>query len=192
MSCLVAALLPGVAHAKAHLWKFTEFFSNADGSVQFIEMQVTDPAGTAEWQLKDMELRSNANVYIFPNHLPQENTFERYMLIATAAFAALPGAPTPDYVIPANFFDPTGDEILYRTFRDTFTIPAATMPTDGIHSLARDLSTPVNSPTNFAGDTGSVVAGAAMSVPSVWPGVALILLMTGLWAIPSRGRTHRP
>lgn len=151
-----AAVLPQPALAKSHLWKFTEVFSNADGSVQFIEMFVFDPAGTAEIQLAGFPLTSNGNTFIFPNNLPNQNTFHTWILIATPAFASLPGAPTPDYVIPANFFDPSGDELRYRTALDIFPLPPGALPTDGITSRLRNGSTAVNSPTNFAGVEGSI------------------------------------
>ena len=189
----LSALAPSGAQAKSHLWKFTEIFSNADGSVQFVEMQVTDPAGTGEWVIQGMELRSDANSYIFPNNLPQENTFERWLLIATPAFASLAGAPTPDFTIPAGFFDPTGDTLLYRNGLDGIVVPPGAMPTDGVHSLARDLSTPVNSPTNFAGVTGSVtVPSDAIPLLPPW-GAALGLLLLpalGCLALVRRARAR--
>ena len=40
-----------------------------------------------------------------------------------------------------GFFDPAGDELQYRGITDIFIIPPGAMPTDGIHSLERDLST---------------------------------------------------
>jgi hypothetical protein len=63
-------LLPQAASAKSHLWKFTEIFSNQDGSIQFIEMFVFDPAGRGEWFTRNKELASDANTYVFPNNLP--------------------------------------------------------------------------------------------------------------------------
>jgi hypothetical protein len=153
---LVFLFLSQTASAKSHLWKFTEVFSNEDGSVQFIEMFVFDPAGTREIQLEGFPLESSANTFIFPNDLPNVNTFHTWILIATPAFAALPGAPTPDYVIPPNFFDPAGDQLRYRTVRDILTLPAGAVPVDGIHSFMRDGSIEVNSPTNFAGVMGSI------------------------------------
>lgn len=160
------ALAPaGAAHAKSHLWRFTEFFSNASGSVQFIEMFVFDPAGTQETQFQNKVLSSNAHDFVFPNNLPPENTFNRWVLIATPDFADLPGAPTPDFIIPAGFFDPSGDEIRYRNTIDIFTIAPGAMPTDGIHSLLTDQSTPLNTPTNFAGVEGTVNANA--SIPAI-------------------------
>ncbi len=153
---LLLVALPQSALAKAHLWRFTEVFSNADGSVQFIEMFVFDPAGVAEWQLDNMLLESSANSWRFPNDLPQENTFQRWMLIATPAFADLPGAPTPDYVVPAGFFDPAGDELRYRTAIDALELPPGAVPVDGVHAYLRDGSTAANTPTNFAGETGTL------------------------------------
>jgi MYXO-CTERM domain-containing protein len=170
LACLLVAtaltVTPSAAGAKSHLWRFTEFFSDATGSVQFIEMFVFDSAGTAETQFSGHVLSSNANDYVFPNNLPPENTFHRWVLIATPAFAALPGAPTPDFTIPPNFFEPAGDEIRYRNTIDIFTILPGAMPTDGIHSLLTDQTTPVNTPTNFAGVEGEVDASPS-TVPAV-------------------------
>jgi hypothetical protein len=154
--CLALVLAPQAALAKSHLWKFTEVFSNADGSVQFIEMFVFDPAGTAEWQFSGFKLESDAHSFTFPHNLPNQNTFHRWVLLATPAFAALPGAPAPDYVIPAGFFDPAGDELRYRTALDLLVLPPGAVPIDGIHSYARNGATEVNSPINFAGVEGSV------------------------------------
>src|SRR4030095_10128171 len=115
---------------------------------------VFEPAGTDEIPLGGFQLTSNRDVFVFPNNLPSQNTFHTWVLIATPAFAALPGAPTPDYVIPPGFFDPAGDELRYGFLFHILAFPAG--PTDGIHSYLRDGSTAVNSPTNFAGVEGSI------------------------------------
>jgi hypothetical protein len=156
--CFACVAFPQAAAAKSHLWKFTEVFSNAGGSVQFIEMFVFDPAGTAETKLKNQTLVSNSHTFVFPNDLPNQNTFHTWILIATPAFAALPGAPVPDYTIPPNFFDPAGDQLRYRTTLDILPLPLGAVPVDGILSYLRNGSTAVNSPTNFAGASGSVDA----------------------------------
>jgi hypothetical protein len=154
---LLLAFAPERAFAKAHLWKFTEVFSNADGSVQFIEMFVFDPAGTGEWFFRGHKIESNGVVYTFPNNLPtDENTFQRWVLLATPAYAAIPGAPTPDFVIPAGFFDPAGDELRYRTALDILVLPPGSLPVDGIHSRLRDGTIAINSPINFAGAAASI------------------------------------
>ncbi len=56
------------------------------------------------------------------------------------------------------FFDPMANEITINFAEDTdiFTFSSSNLPIDSVLSLARDLNTPVNSPTNFAGDTGQI------------------------------------
>ena len=65
----------------------------------------------------------NAHTYPFPNNLVGP-TAHRWILIATQSFAALPGAPTPDYIIPEHFFDPTGDTLRYRFGTDIVMLAA--------------------------------------------------------------------
>jgi hypothetical protein len=76
------------------------------------------------------------------------------------AKAALPGAPTLDYIIPANFFSTTADSLfLNGSFQPPLAFSAGSLPTDGIYSPSFDgnsLSTSINSPTNFAGATTSI------------------------------------
>lgn len=195
VTCILAGLLLPLlaaegAFAKAHLWRFTELFSNASGSVQFIEMFVFDPAGTEEIRFQGFVLSSNENEYVFPNNLPPENTFNRWVLIATQEFAELPGAPAPDFIIPASFFDPSGDEIRYRDTVDIFTIPSGAMPTDGLHSLRTDLSTPVNSPTNFAGTEGSVDLRSVIPALPFWAFSVLAMALSALAVVGlRRGRS---
>jgi hypothetical protein len=42
--------------------------------------------------------------------------------VATTAFAALPGAPTPDYVLPDGFLPIGGGTLGYDGAQDTWTI----------------------------------------------------------------------
>jgi len=179
----VAMALLGVApaaHAKNHLWRFTEFFSNADGTIQFVEMR--ECCGSdVEVQMGSTYIRSNANTYDFPNNLVGL-TAHRWALIATQGFADLPGAPTPDYIMPDGFFDPAGDTLRYRGVTDLVTLAPGALPTDGVHSIERDLDTQaltviVNSPTNFAGVTGSV--GLPTPVPTGHLAAWIVLSLLG-------------
>ena len=78
------------------------------------------------------------------------------LLLATPAFAALTGAPTPDYTIPSGFFSVAGDTIDYWIY-DSQMFLAGMLPTDGIGSLNYPGATQgANSPTNYAGDTASL------------------------------------
>ncbi len=156
------------AGAKNHLWRFTEFFSNADGTIQFIEMQ--ECCGSdAETRMSNTFIASDSATYPFPNDLSGP-TGHRWILIATAGFASLPGAPTPDYVMPDGFFDPAGDTLRYRGMTDVVDLLPGALPLDGVQGLDRDpgagtLGVAVNSPINFAGETGSV------TVPPAVPGL---------------------
>jgi hypothetical protein len=162
ITIILAALLVGgaaapAAHAASHLWRFSEVFSNADGTIQFIEMRECCGAAN-ETFLDDKWVRCDTTgmQYTFTANLPcTDCTANRYLLLATAGFAALPGAPAPDYIIPANFIATGGNTLRYWFYNDalwTF----ASMPTDGVNSLARSGAVGINTPTNFAGDTGSV------------------------------------
>ena len=79
------------------------------------------------------------------------------MLLATADFAALPGAPTPDFIIPAGFFDTNADTLRYHVY-DTFIFTRGNLPTDCINSLYRDGSNDINTPENYNDVKGTVDA----------------------------------
>jgi hypothetical protein len=156
---VASAFLAQGAQAASHLWRFNEVFSSADGTVQFIEMKECCGAQN-ETYLGGKWIRSVAtgHQYTFPHNIPCSNcTANRHLLIATPAFAALPGAPEPDYILPPEaFFSITGDTLQYWMYgAATWTFGA--VPTNGVDSLARNGTVGPNSPTNFAGETGSVV-----------------------------------
>lgn len=144
-------------------WNFTEVFSNADGSVQFIELTCSNFNNEQDIATAEIRDTNNNNVFVIPAALPSSATANRSILIATDNFESLPGAILPDYPtfpgLPAHFFDPNGDGItIYHSThgimdgRGFFSIP-----TDGVHSLDfKAGGVRVNSPTNFAGQVGSV------------------------------------
>jgi len=179
------------AHAKNHLWRFTEFFSNADGTIQFIEMQ--ECCGSdAEIQMASTSIRSNAKSYDFPNNLSGD-TARHWILIATPGFVDLPGAPTPDYTMPAGFFDPAGDTLRYRGSTDIVVLEPGALPLDGVNGLDRNLTTgnlaiAVNSPINFAGESGSVTLPAAVPSSSFWVQTLVVGLCVGAVLLRGRGR----
>lgn len=160
------SFLNAPAHASFHLWKFSEVFSNADGSVQFIEM--LDPSNGEEL-VGGIQLKSNTHTLSVPANLPSDITANHRMLFATSGFGALPGGVTPDYIIPANFFSPAGDTLLWAGGLDSKTFAA--IPSNGLNSLILPGgTTAVNSPTNFAGQAGSV----NLAVPEPTVGVMLM------------------
>ena len=165
--------------ATFHTFDIEEVFSSRDGLVQFIELQESDGVD-GNLHFAGNLLTTNGNVFAYPADLPDTTTANRFVLIATASFATLPGAVTPDYIIPQQFFEITGDtisivEIATDVTVDTFDFALASgFPSDGVLSLNRDGTTGVNSPTNFAGETGSV--NAVPPIPAL-SRVSLVVMM---------------
>src|SRR5882724_8104591 len=97
----IVAATPSTAYAGHHLWKLTQLFSNASGSVQFAQLFVTD---NGEAGVGPFGLTASGHTFSFVNNLFSATTANTWILVATSSFAALPGAVAPDYIIPANFF----------------------------------------------------------------------------------------
>lgn len=179
----------GAARAGSHTWDITEVFSNASGTIQFIELQECC-GGAGEIGLPGHNLTSNSNTFLIPGGALTGPTSNKFYLIATQGFADLPGAPTPDAIIPAGnvpFFSTGGDTVQYVPW-DTWTFGA--VPTDGTTSLERDGTMGLNSPTNYAGQTGSVDTGAPIPTVSTWGlmVLGLVVLIAGALVF-ARGRT---
>ncbi|NOT01369.1 MAG: hypothetical protein HOP29_12155 [Phycisphaerales bacterium] len=166
MSVLIAA---GTVRAAGHTWRVTELFSNSDGSIQFIELR--ECCGFPnEFGVGGQVVTSDAtgSSYMFPGNVAG-STALRHILLATAAFAALPNAPTPDHIIPAGFINIGGDTISFapKFNLDCFTFANGELPTDGtlsIHvtGIAASCDDPFtlepNTPTNYAWDTATINA----------------------------------
>jgi serralysin len=173
---LFSVLSTTTAKATFHLWQIHEVYSDPAGNVQFVELlQFTGTDDEDEFAGK--VFKSDLNVFTFATNLPSEETANKLLLLGSTSYAALPGVPKPDYTLPDHFFNPAGDKLDYAGV-DNFSF--ATLPGDGIHSLNRDGSTGINSPTNFAGDTGSI-GGAVVPLPSgllmgITAGPALFLI----------------
>jgi len=165
VSASLIALASSPARASFHLWAFNELFSNADGTVQFIEL-FTAAVGQQFASGETFRATQGAQVhdYVFPSNTPAP-TNNHHLLLATAGFAALPGAPAPDFIMPDGFlFTPNGSLQNMAILGPTITY--ASLPTDGITSLAGDgVTTGVNSPTNYAGDTGQIDVSATVASP---------------------------
>jgi len=168
----LAGLTPLVAtttvQAGHHLWDVTEIFSDASGTVQFIELFTAD---NNEQGVGAFSITSGANTFNFVTNLPTATTANTWILVGTANVASLPGGVTPDYILPANFFSTGGGTINYAGV-DIWNY--GTVPTDGVHSLARNGSTPVNSPTNFAGDAGELALDFDVPAVQTWGIVVLV------------------
>ena len=145
----VTAFCSTPAMSLSHLWVINEVYSNADGTIQFVEMWC--PAAT-EINTSGKSVHSNANSSApFPFDLPPLSTANKHLLVATAGFAALPGAPTPDLIIPSNFFNINGDTVQWHNYMASIlSFGPGDLPTDGIQSLTKEGTTGSATPTNFA------------------------------------------
>lgn len=167
MSALGVALLaaPTAPASAFTFWQVHEVFSNDDGSVQFIEFLETQGVnGQRNFDGKLLQTFGPGSpgpelleFLLFDQDLPSNQTANRHALVATAGFAALDGAVVPDFVMPDGFLDPDAVVEIRLSTIDTFSFSQGAIPTDGVHSLYRTgPPTRPNSPTNFAGDSGSI------------------------------------
>ena len=160
---LMLAGAPG--QASFTTWQVNEVFSNADGTIQFIEFfEANGQNGQRSFTGKDLKTfvagaASNdfLNRYLFTDDVSNNSTANKFALIATSGFASLPGAVPPDFVMPDGFIDTSVVVKITLSTIDEFTFSQGAIPTNGLSSLNRT-GTPVsaNSPTNFAGQTGNI------------------------------------
>jgi hypothetical protein len=166
LACVALSMLTvAQAHADFITWDVNEVFSNADGTIQFIEFfEANGQHGQRSFtgkQLKTFVTGATANdplnLYLFAADVPSDLTANRFALVATSGFASLPGAVQPDFVMPDGFIDTSVVVKIELSTIDEFNFAIGAIPTDGVNSLFRT-GTPVgpNSPTNFAGETGTI------------------------------------
>lgn len=178
---VIAVVLMTPAQASFHLFKIDQVYSNADGSVQYVEMhEVTGSNGEGFWQgnlLTTTGAPGGTQQFQFPSNLPSQTTASRSVLIATSGFAAL-GILAPDYTIPNGFIPLKGGSLNYAG-TDQIALPA--LPTDGATAIDRDGHPVPATPENFAGDTATLTATPA---PATAPDLDQHGL-TGSWFEPA-------
>ena len=180
---LLAAMvgLPLAAHAGHHQWTISELFTNADGTVQFVELKGT---ANGEGVLSPWSVATTGTTATSKNLAPDlpSATQNRYLLLGTAgyaALAALQGAPAPDRTLPDNFLEVlTADTVIYAGLGGAATraYGAGGIPTNGVDSLDYEHDpNPTNTPTNYAQTTGSINAAPA-EIPALPRFGALVLI----------------
>jgi hypothetical protein len=166
----------------SHLWIINELYSNADGTVQFVELWECCGSSIETW-MAGKDVFSNTKTFVFPSNLVGDTAY-RYLLLGTTTYAAMSGATPPDYIIPNNFFSTTSDSVRWHVYpAATLSFTAGQLPLDGVHSLNYDGTTGVNSPTNWAGITGTV---SLVSVPALSVGWLVTLVagaLLGGWIV---------
>ncbi len=162
--CIALIGFSGGAHSAFHLWDINEVYSNASGTVQFIEF--TTSSGSQQFVANHTVTSSNGtttNTFNIPTDLPGDSANKKF-LIGTTSFAAL-GIVTPDYIMPDGFLFTSNLTINFAENSDILFF--ATLPTDGVLSVNRNMTTGTNSPTNFAGATGTIAPSSTIPDPPV-------------------------
>jgi hypothetical protein len=179
-------LLATSATAGNHTWDVVEVFSNFDGSIQFIELfdAGTIPPGN-ETGIGNGSLSSGTQFYSWSNGPVESPTLGKRYLVATQGYAdlaLLQGAPAPDVTLPAGvapFFTASGDTIAYVN-GDSLAFPSG-VPTNGTDSFDEVAGEATNSPQNYAGATGSIIAPPA-AAPSA-SSTMIVVLIASLCAV---------
>ncbi len=188
------------AISASHQWRFSEFYSSPDRSIQFIEMQEITGSEN-EIQIANHWFETNSYNTNHSDLLGSNLSFgtaNKKFLVGTQSYAALIGVPVPDYIVPDAIIEPDGDVIRWW-FYQVIVIPSATMPSDGVRSitvvdpslpnLIPSYSVGINSPTNFAGDTGTVVLPSAVPMSSTTGAISIAVIVALLASLALR-RNH--
>lgn len=177
LALVIGLFAASPAMAGHHLWDFTEAFTNGDGTVQFVEMFT---AANSEQGVGAFGIAQGPNSFSFVTNLPTATTANTWILVATPGFGSLPGGVTPDYILPAHFLSSGGGTLNYAGGVDVWNY--GKLPTDGVTAMLRNGTTAVNSPENFAHQTGSVNVG--LSTPG-FPRWGLILVVGAMLLLAS-------
>ena len=152
------AISAGPALASFHLWVIDEIYSNADGTVQFIELQT---ASSGQQFLSGHTLSSSGATtqsFTFPSDLPGD-TAGKTFLVGTAGFAAL-GLVAPDYTVPNGFLSVTNGSV---DFAGVDVVSWAALPIDGLNSINHSGAKAINTARNFAGSSATISSVATTS-----------------------------
>jgi hypothetical protein len=156
---------PAPASAAFHLWNLAEIYTNSSGTLQFIELFTT--SGSQQFVVNQQISVTNlagtmTNTFTIPTNLPG-NSANKSFLLGTAGIQAA-GAPIPDYIIPNNFLFAAGGTI---NFFGANSGAYTALPTDGTLSRTWAGGNAVNTPTNFAGQAGTIVVPEPATVMGV-------------------------
>ncbi len=187
-----AALLTTSAQAGFHIFDIQEIYSNADGSVQFIELFSTSSnqefVSGQTIKLEAASPVSTLATFTFPSNGPT-GTLNKTYLIGTSNLTSLYGV-TPDFVLPTNFLGVAGGftnkQLNFASGTDVVNL--LNLPLDGVGSLNGLIgnNTPTNTSVN-AQATPKNFAGATVTIPEP---VSAALLGFGVLALLRRRRVQ--
>lgn len=151
LTCFILCAL-NTGYGNFHLWDINEVYSNADGSVQFIELFTSS---NGQEVLTGHEITSTgADDYTFPSNSPTP-TAGHHLLLATGDINGV----TPDFIIPANFLT-TGPGMV--NFAGVDSLSYSSLPINGFSSV--DGNGDINAtatPTNFSGSTTTLTGSGS-------------------------------
>jgi len=147
-------------------WRFQEIYSNADGSIQFIELYTTSDFQDLLWT-NNVQLRAQfgttVRTFTFDSDLPwwaYGETADHTLLISSAGYQALDVPPPADYwPLDAGgmFFDPTAALVVISLLEGATVIDAVAFDANAMSQCAESINYPgpilaPNTPENFWGD----------------------------------------
>jgi serralysin len=141
-----------------HLWEINEVFSNADGTLQYIELRVdSNSENFLQGHSISVTQGGTTHSLAFDHNLSSSLTANKKFLIATQAFATASGI-TPDYIIDPGFLFLDGGTIDFDIY-DSFAY--GSLPADGETALYDTGATNLATPMNFAGVGANDPSGSA-------------------------------
>jgi hypothetical protein len=156
---LATAMVTTPAHAAFHLWNIREIYSDSSGNLQFIEFFTSASGQQFVGGQQISVIGTVTHSFTIPSNLPGD-TLNHAFLIGTSGIHGA-GGPTPDYIMNPNFLFTGGGTInFFGANSGTY----SAMPTDGVFSRTWGDGNAVNSPQNFAGQSGVVV----VPEPGMW------------------------
>ncbi|PCJ22844.1 MAG: hypothetical protein COA96_13210 [SAR86 cluster bacterium] len=153
---IAVSIYMGLAVADFHLWQLSEIFTNAEGDIQYVELQTS---ATGQNNLAGQSLVSSngfgqQNTFTFSQSLTGE-TQGKKLLIATASFVQLTGL-SADYILDEGFLFTEGGSLNFAGGVSTVTYIAAQLAKNGIQSMNSNLEPQLADPTNFVGLTATI------------------------------------
>ena len=149
-----------------HFWDINEIYSNVGGAQQFIELTTTS---NGQQSLSGHTITATSDgvlkTYTWTTSSPSP-TANTKILLATTSMAAASNFPTPNFIIPDNFFDPTADTLTFNFGEgsDVVVINGGT-PIDGVNSVNDEGTEQTATPTNYAGETATPPFGVPQCSP---------------------------
>ena len=143
-----------------HLYRINEIYSDAGGTLQFVELTVGNSNGQNLWNGVTITTTRNGvtHSFTFTGNLPSATTANTAVLIATQGFAAV-AKVTPNFVVPDGFLFPEGGTL---NFGGVDMVSYGPLPTNGVNSIDRNGAVSAATPKNFAGATGALPSIASV------------------------------